>query len=592
VAVTYLPDPQAQGVALTDLPGEPPATVRQIKFAGAWPNLRPFRIELKPIAAGAVPAVPLFAADTLTVELAPAQRATVRINSLLDAADLESRGVWKWTDDLAPANLGAVKTSVLEGRHWAHLPWRDLTLIHAVQKPLAPPSITTLAADKTLGNTFAVVTGAISVDAPSTARVQLLAQWTDPLDDPAQPAPGTQTRNAHVGEIEVPEGVGAVAVEDSGTKLPPKHEMHDTKYHRVGYTPVAMTRFREYFPAATNTPAATTAPGAGFPVDVLSSARPDGPLFLYALPLFDWDTPPGTPGVVKRSRSGGGLRIYLGRPWFSSGEGELLGLVFQDGVDFVDVEETLKPFVTQWGADPTWLSTPAPAAATKPSFGLAKTFMDALTLAEHAATISVAGYEPAFDAARQLWFVDLRIEAADAYWPFVRLALARFQPKSLAGAHLSRVSRADFIQLPPRREAEIAVGASAIHVKVSGPVYVQSEVTRTLGDRLRSFGGSIDSNGLSEVEAVIEQRDPADDPSDELAWKAIEATRIVLFQNPSTPGVWERDLTLTQPLVTGLFRLALKELEWFRTDDAASFEAPRDQIRTARRVVYADVFAL
>lgn len=39
-------------------------------------------------------------------------------------------------------------------------------------------------------------------------------------------------------------------------------------------------------------------------------------------------------------------------------------------------------------------------------------------------------------------------------------------------------------------------------------------------------------------------------------------------------------------------RLTLREFEWYRTDDAISQDAPRTQIRVARRLVYADVFAL
>ncbi len=120
-------------------------------------------------------------------------------------------------------------------------------------------------------------------------------------------------KNSHVCEIEVPEGVSPVAVKDSGTGQPPKHEFNDTKYHLVEYTPVAVTRFREYFPAATNTPAATTSRGAAFAVDVLNSARPGVPKFLYAVPVFEWDSPPGTPGVVKRRRTGRGT-AHLSRP--------------------------------------------------------------------------------------------------------------------------------------------------------------------------------------------------------------------------------------------------------------------------------------
>jgi len=593
VTVTYLPDPQARGVALTGLPGElVPGTPRSILFGNAWPDLKAFRIELKPIPVGTMPGVPTMVGDTLTVELAPAQRATVRINSLLDAADLESRGVWKWTDELAPANILDVKNSVIGGRHWAHLPWREITLIHAVQKPLEAPDISNLKVDpqRKLGETFAILKGDILVDAPSTARIQLLAKWTDPIDDPPG-LPTSRIQESHVCEIEVPEGLSPVGVKDSGTNLQPKHEFHDTKYHRADYTPVAVTRFREYFPAATNTPVATTSRGVDFSIDVLNSARPALPKFLYALPLFEWDTPPGTPGITKRKRTGGGLRIYLDRPWFSSGDGELLGVVFQQGTNFLNLDDTLKPFVTQWGADPVWNAGPTSTQAEEAHFKNASQFKNALTLEENSAKVSVAGYTVNFDLVRNLRFADIRIDTPNAYWPFVRLALARYQPNSIDNAHLSRVFLADFIQLPPQRDAEIVVGAAAIHLKVAGPVYLGSEVIATIGQRLSAFGGSPGSNGLSEIEAVIERCDPADDPANELSWKPIEATRAVFFQNPSAPGVWEGDVTRTVP-VPGLFRLTLKELEWFRTDDADSAKAPRVQIRVARRVVYADVFAL
>ena len=112
------------------------------------------------------------------------------------------------------------------------------------------------------------------------------------------------------------------------------------------------------------------------------------------------------------------------------------------------------------------------------------------------------------------------------------------------------------------------------------------------------MGGAPGSNGLSEIEAVIERRDAADDPSDELVWKPVEATRVHLFQDPSAPGKWEGDVTFTGPLVPKLHRLVIKEFEWFRTDDAVSSPdrsirgGPSSAIRVARRIVFADVFAI
>lgn len=340
---------------------------------------------------------------------------------------------------------------------------------------------------------------------------------------------------------------------------------------------------------------ATTLRGPNFTVDVLNSARPDAPKFLYALPLFEWDTPSGTNGITERTRLGGGLRIYLDHGWNSSGNGELLGIVFQDNKEFLALDDSLKPLVTQWGADLIWDANPAPVSAQKAHFKNTKLIPDKPpTLVEYPKDIfSVAGYEAVLDPDHKLWRVDIRIDTGDSYWPFVRLALARFQPQSIDDAHLSRVFRSDFIQFPPTRHTKImAVSASSIHVTVNGPVYFDSELIRTVWDDLSAFGGPPGSNGLSEIKAVIERCDPTDDLTNELAWKPIDATRVLFFQNPSAPGKWEGGVTLNGTLGSGFFRLTIKEFEWFRTDDASPLRPARDQIRVVRRVVFADVFAL
>lgn len=595
VTVSYLPDPQARGVAFTGLPGEAtPDALQPVAFDGGWPDIKPFRIELKAIAVGQVPAAPAWqpagagdaGSGVLTVELPPAQRATVRINSLLDANDLSARGVWEWTKQQAPPNLATVESDVVAGRHWAHLPWRALTLVHAVQKPLASPQVTSLVAAKTLGNSFATLSGKFDADHPSSSRVQFMAKWSDLVDDPAKPAPETRDRTAMVGESVVPEAVAPVEVlESDGTPL--RQEFHDTHYHRVGYTPVAVTRFREYFPTATNTPAATTLAGPEFAIDVANSLRPDAPKFLYALPLFEWDSAPGTPGVLERTRSGGGLRLYLDRPWYSSGDGELLGVVFLPGVDFPRPEDPRAPFVTVWGGDPIWRSQRVPEHANPPSFDGAAQVRAGLSLPDSGPVVSVAGYVPAFDPGRKLWRADVRIDTGDTYWPFVRLALARFQPNSVADAHLSPVLRSDFIQVPPRRHAKIEVAEPVLKIAVDGPVHSGSEAQQTF------FRADNDaSNGFNEIEAVVERFVPGTDPDDPLSWTAIESTRTVLLQDPTALGAWQGTITLPEPLTAGGFRLSLREFEWLRSDDVAPDDARRGKLGFARRLVYADAFAL
>src|SRR5262249_20085151 len=90
-------------------------------------------------------------------------------------------------------------------------------------------------------------------------------------------------------------------------------------------------------------------------VDVPASARPLAPAVVYVLPTFGWQRQSDT--NLKRSvRFGGGLRVYLERPWFSSGEGELLGVALWSYANGALDREKFKPFITQWGMDPIWSS--------------------------------------------------------------------------------------------------------------------------------------------------------------------------------------------------------------------------------------------
>ena len=102
-----------------------------------------------------------------------------------------------------------------------------------------------------------------------------------------------------------------------------RHEFHDTRHRNVTYTAVATTRFKEYFP---DTPTGNPGDITDFPtrtISVLNSARPPAPKPLYVLPAFGWES--DTEGAWQISkRRGGALRVYLDRPWYSSGEGELL----------------------------------------------------------------------------------------------------------------------------------------------------------------------------------------------------------------------------------------------------------------------------
>jgi hypothetical protein len=112
----------------------------------------------------------------------------------------------------------------------------------------------------------------------------------------------------------------------------------------------------------------------------------------------------------------------------------------------------LRPYVSQWGMDPIWAFNATYDLPSLENFKRAVKIQQDLTLDELPPdwNVAVAGHTVEYDAERCLWYGDIEMYAGPSYFPFVRLALARYQPISLDKAHLSRVVLADVAQLAPR----------------------------------------------------------------------------------------------------------------------------------------------
>ena len=324
--------------------------------------------------------------------------------------------------------------------------------------------------------------------------------------------------------------------------------------------PTATTRFREYFPPGTAElirPATGEATNAPFtPVEVLNSARPDAPKILYVIPTFRWTKKPPSPSGsgerVVHIRQGNGLRVYVDRPWFSTGWDERLAVVIRDdGQTFATLPEKLVPLVTQWGRDPIWTS-PAPerlaSASTSPAFSRRSTGVVIATLSEEqpGEAVSAIPYAVEFDSTRSLWFADIEMKLGESYNPFVRLALARFQFHSLPGAELfPRVARADFIQLPDR-EASVTFLPSpqptTIDVKLTGtahasaPLHLSSVVE--LGLELRRDDLTGDRLGAARPAPVQRHGGRQFRSRNRLLAKVILKKQAVGTAPPRHPRIW------------------------------------------------------
>ena len=495
--VPFLPDPLARDCVVRVYGRTTPSSVETVQVpwyaaTETWPDAQPLRIEVLELAAGAAPP-PLELDETarvLRIPLAKADRARVRVGHLLGDEDLPLLGVWRWgLQHLAvdPAAVAKLTDLARSGQHWMLTPWRDLEAVHAVQRPLVVPGIERLQVRRSTGSTRARLSFDTPVDSRSTEKLDLSGRWLEPVDDVAQAGPharvggGERAAELKLMRLDAP-GVSPPGRGRWTERNPVSHEFGDTRYRRVGYRLAATTRFTRFLPAALQDPAnaadltVTSDEAIGF---VPNSAPPPAPDVVYVIPTFGWSRSGGD--THERSwRDGGGLRVYLRRPWLVSGYMEMLAVVLPRPDGGSD-EPALERFVTHWGADPIWVSDPVAGTAPPASrFTLAVTTapipqarLDAtiperegdlppgplqvtnlpLPGAPGNVTVDVAPHLVRYDPERRLWYADIVVDPGSAYTPFIRMALARYQPISAPGSHLSPAVATEVVQLLPDRLA-------------------------------------------------------------------------------------------------------------------------------------------
>jgi hypothetical protein len=581
----YLPDPLAIASALRGLPGMlPDATfVTSFETAADWMEPSPYRIAVME-GTGAPVWDP--ATRTLTVLLPKARVAKVRLSSVLEAPALDRMAMWHWIADAAfdAEDVARLRSLAESGGHWMITPFRELTLVHAVLQPLERPVIQDIVPSRILGATYASLDGAIGVHGASTGKVDLLASWSEPTGE------GFARRDGRAHAFEVPVHDPAAATAALGSR---RHELGDTKYRRVKYSATASTRFREYFAASiTADPAMVQrASAAEVEVDILNSARPLAPGVVYVIPTFGWTS--GADASASYSRRTTGLRVYLESPWFSSGDGELLGVTMWLGPsDFCggqatpppqlpvpqDFPDRLKSYATRWGRDPIWSSGNPHPLPTLEHFPRAVAVETGLSIEERPdAVLAVAGHGVGYDPERKLFYCDLDIDAGDLYYPFIRLALARYQPMSVQGAELSRVVLADFIQLAPGRMAWVArdpAKPDRLAITVSG----------------EGYRGNASFPCASQIEVRVERFLDGDEGG--IGWVPVSIEPQPLNDTQVLPGqtAWTGTVTLPADRPDARFRLIVEEYEYFLGDDPAfTAQAGRPFGRGKdRRLVYAD----
>ena len=302
----------------------------------------------------------------------------------------------------------------------------------------------------------------------------------------------------------------------------------------------------------------------------LSARRPDPPKLQYAMPTFRRVTDVQS-GYTTALRESTGLRIFLDRPWWSSGDGELLGVVLSDQPNSTGVQH----LVTRFGQDPIWDSESVSELPQLIDFSAGVASRSNLRLPEAPSdrTFTVVGHEVKPDTEQLRWYCDIDIPHGDAYTPFVRLALARYQPDAVFGLDLSPVVQLDYMQLYPNRFASVVdVGNDFAYVTVSGTTY-------EAGRFKRNSSGLV--LGPSIIEAQVEQRRDDMPFGDELfGWVPVPGVAPVELEYrqgiEGSPDFWAGEIPIFE---AGRQRIAIREYEQF---------GPKVSGKYQRRLVYAE----
>jgi len=652
LGLPYLPDPLAVGASLAFTEAGAGRTIAfpyasegiTARYPGEWPELQPFLLTLD---AGAQLRASIDE-HRISVSLPMGDVQTFRLSSSIPKERLDWLGVWR-SLDARFTNDEAVREAAADGLLWSLSPGENVTLVHAVPRPVTAPRPTTLAITRPPGSTLASFYGALEVHGPSTDQITATIRWTDTVDDVNLDGPIERASEASgfTTRVRPQESIVPLWAVDQAVNLPgwegvllhsSAHAFPDTKHHAAKYRFRATTRFREYFAPALLAPDPAdplddgkSVVSAELEVSVPSTVRPDPPKVHSVLPLFRWGEgeEPEQP-FGRRHTRGTGVRLYLERPWNSSGDGELLAVLLtptgDDSAGYPPQPNPAEgfPFVSQWGSDPIWNAPgvirraltlvdlddalslarwddrrepgrPVTPAATLP-LPLGSSNADGVP---ETAPVAAIGYRPQYSADRRMWYVDIAFDARATFWPFVRLAVARYQPDSVPGAHLSTPVRLDFVQLAPERTASVSrtddtharvvVAGFAGHRFAASRDYARSVAeNRRLIGRLQRYDAEIGGDlGWVSVDAVELQIRGRASRAEELVWVGeLEADETIAVRTPLDEG----ETSGAPAADTALWRVWVEQRECFagdpppRSELAQHGEAPVWE----HRLIYAD----
>lgn len=409
-----------------------------------------------------------------------------------------------------------------------------LIVVHAVSKPLLQPAFgvsdsgVPITVTRKLGTSaVGFVVPDIILDRESTGQIELEAEWeevSDEVDAMGQwPTRYKVSANLASAAVALLQGhpwrpMGDKANVATGLTLQGVHDFGDGKFRHLSLALLATSRFARYFSTSSpSDPLGFSLKSSSVPIDIVASGAPPPPNTAYMVPTIGRSDMKSRRGMMHRNTETWGLRIYLERGWFSTGDGERLAII-------VSTSSTDPNATSLMGADPALKDTPVAASLTPGDFRNG-TYAKHILGTTNQETFDIVSFPVSLDKTKNLLCADVLFNARPNYRVFARLALARYQQHGQSLARLSTIRTADFIQLGPTRGLTIAEAGEMLRVTVTGP----------------GTDDSVSPSLQSVLVAISETRGNAFEP-----WQ--EKERVTL--SPKTPDqsmnfVWAGDIRRT-----------------------------------------------
>jgi hypothetical protein len=512
----------------------------------------------------------------------PGHVATLMLRTLISPssyAQLELRGV-----PINELQTYGFKYSNLAGP-------RQLTLIHASEKPIVAPAFDTVdpggpvGLKRTLGKTAVhFCANNVSIDVESTGQLDLQATWAEVLDQVATDGswPAKQPNsfaNLASTSVNAPAGHPWARKDLAGpVNVIGVHDFGDTKARELkDVYLIAISRFANFFDApqkgTASDPMRFARRSKPTSVVIRASAAPPPPQVKYIVPTIGRSYPSGDDAHWSRTTEVWGLRVYLQRGWFASGGGETVALVLKS----TDQDENT---VSHLGSDPARSGDTIYDRLNAHQFHSGVNVQNVLRPKNTSAVPPPSGSDPNdhfdimsfpvfYDSAQNLLYADVVFEPQQAYRPFLRMALARYQAYAQDTAQLSTTVTADYIQVGPARTLSVARAGETLSVAVSG--------IGTDHDPAAAY--------LQNAVIVVSQRKRRqEDP-----W--IDADRTLLTANTTTQGVpqvWTGNIARTHDSYN---RIVVEELEYSLASlQNAIGQTVAEKIEEVGRLVYTDQY--